>query len=78
MGVAAGLPVRPEKELLMVATNIEVAYLAPIIAVSFTAVISLMAWIVQTIERITNQVSGMEERSEDHERRIRDLENAAR
>ena len=58
----------------MIAASVETAYLAPIIAVSFTAVITLMAWIVQTMWRITNQVGQMEERSDDHERRIRDLE----
>lgn len=58
----------------MIAADIETAYLAPVLAVSFTAVITLMAWIVQTMWRITNQVSAMEERSDDHERRIRDLE----
>ena len=62
----------------MLAADIDVAYLAPIIAVSFTAVITLVAWIVQTVWRITNRVSGMEERSEDHERRIRDLETLRR
>lgn len=62
----------------MTATDIDVAYIAPLLAVSFTSVIALMAWIVQTMWRITNQVTGMEERSEDHERRIRDLETAKR
>ena len=58
----------------MSATNIDTAYLAPVLAVSFTACITLIAWIVQTLGRISNQMAGMEERSEDHERRIRDLE----
>lgn len=50
------------------------AYIAPLVAVSFTAVIGLMAWIVREMGRITTEVRVIQNASEDHDRRIRDLE----
>lgn len=58
----------------MLAAGIPTAYLAPLLAVSFTGVITLMAWTVRELSRISAQLSVTEERSSDHERRIRDLE----
>lgn len=50
------------------------AYIAPLVAVSFTAVIGLMAWIVREMGRITTEVRVIQTAGDDMERRIRDLE----
>ena len=54
----------------MFATEIPSEFLTVFIGVSFTAVIGLMAWIVRELSRISSQSSRLEERSEDHERRL--------
>lgn len=53
-----------------------VAVMTTLIGVSFSAVIGLMAWMVQTLHRTNAVLAVMEERSEDHERRISMLEQA--
>ena len=53
-----------------------VAIGATLVGVSFTSVIALMAWMVQTLSRTSGMLAVMEERSEDHERRITLLEQA--
>lgn len=50
------------------------AYIAPLVAVSFTAVIGLMAWIVREMGRITTEVRVIQTASSDLERRIHELE----
>lgn len=52
------------------------AVMTTLIGVSFSAVIGLMAWMVQTLHRTNAVLAVMEERSEDHERRISMLEQA--
>ena len=46
----------------MIAATINDAYLAPIIAASFVAVMGLMAWIVRTLLKISEIQSGHEVR----------------
>jgi len=58
----------------MIGATIDTAYLAPIIASSFMFVVGLMAWIVRELSRISSQLSVIEERTQDHERRITNLE----
>lgn len=60
--------------MFALAAQISDAYLAPLLAVSFTTVIALIGWIVQTLWKINTSLTQMEERSDDHERRIGDLE----
>lgn len=62
----------------MVAADIDAAYLAPLLAVSFTTVIALMGWIVQTLWKINTSLTSMESRYDEHERRIGDLEERNR
>lgn len=62
----------------MIAANIETAYLAPLLAVSFTTVIALIGWIVQTLWKINTTLSGMEARYDEHERRLDHLEERHR
>jgi hypothetical protein len=52
-----------------------IAISATLIGVSFASVIALMAWIVQTLSRVNATQERMAERSEDHERRLGDLEH---
>ena len=54
----------------MVATEIPSEFLTVFLGVSFTAVIGLMAWIVRELSRISTQSSRLDERTEDHERRL--------
>ena len=54
----------------MLATEIPSEFLTVFLGVSFTAVIGLMAWIVRELSRISTQSSRLEERSNDHERRL--------
>lgn len=49
-------------------------YIAPLVAVSFTAGIALMAWIVREMGRITTEVRVIQNASDDLERRIHALE----
>ena len=53
-----------------------ISLLATLAGVTFAAVIGLIAWIVQSLSRTVNQLGVMEERSEDHERRLGVLEAA--
>ena len=54
----------------MFATEIPSEFLTVFLGVSFTAVIGLMAWIVRELSRISTQSSRLDERTEDHERRL--------
>ena len=58
----------------MIAAEIPAAYLAPMLAVSFTTVIALIGWIAQTLWKINTALAGVQERSADHERRLDHLE----
>ena len=62
----------------MIAAEINTAYLAPLLAVSFTTTIAIIGWIVQTLWKINTSLSQMEERGDDHERRIDVLEERTR
>jgi len=53
-----------------------IAVMTTMVGVSFSAVIGLMAWMVQTLHRTNAVLAVMEERSEDHERRITILEQS--
>lgn len=50
------------------------AYVAPLVAVSFTAVIGLMAWIVREMGRITTELRVIQTEGSDLERRVHALE----
>lgn len=58
----------------MIGAEINTAYLAPLVATSFMFVVGLMAWIVRELSRISSQLSVIDERTQDHERRISNLE----
>jgi hypothetical protein len=50
------------------------AYVAPILAASFTCIVGLVGWTVRELARLSTQISVMEQRQSDHERRIERLE----
>lgn len=52
------------------------AYVAPILAASFTCIVGLVGWTVRELARLSTQISVMAQRQDDHDRRIERLEGS--
>jgi hypothetical protein len=58
----------------MLGAEIPIAILAPTFVIFLSGMVTLLAWIVREMSRISTQLSVMDERSVDHERRLDHLE----
>jgi hypothetical protein len=58
----------------MLGAEITIAILAPAFAIFLSGMVALLAWMVREMSRISTQLSVMDERSVDVERRLDHLE----
>jgi hypothetical protein len=58
----------------MLGAEIPIAILAPAFAIFLSGMVALLAWMVREMSRISTQLSVMDERSVDVERRLDHLE----
>lgn len=59
----------------MISAQIDNGVLTTLTGVGVTMTVALLAWIVRELYRISSLVSKVEERTNDHDRRIDRLEN---
>lgn len=60
---------------MILGAEIDNGFLTTVTGVGITATVALLAWIVRELYRISSLVSKVEERTNDHDRRIDRLEN---